>query len=73
MTTVKAQVDLKTLEFMMDLPQSFVVTDVVMQGDKAILTLETDDEMPSEVALVYGTDDYGNVALTGFGELNDQS
>ena len=69
--TVKAHVDLKTLEFMLDLPQSFLVTDIVVKDEKAILTLETEEDLPSEVALVYNTDDYGNVALTGFGEIND--
>jgi len=71
MSTVKAHVDLKTLEFMLDLPQSFVVQDILVDGDKAVLTLETDDEIPTEVSLVYDTDEYGNVALTGFGEVND--
>lgn len=69
--TVKAHVDLKTLEFMLDLPQSFVVKDISVEGEKAILILETEDDLPSEVSLVYNTDDYGNVALTGFGEIND--
>lgn len=71
MSTVKAQVDLKILEFMLDLPQSFVITDVVIKDDKAILTLETEENLSSEVVLIYNTDEYGNVALTGFGELND--
>lgn len=69
--TIKAHVDLKTLEFMLDLPQSFVVKDISVEGEKAILILETEDDLPSEVSLVYNTDDYGNVALTGFGEIND--
>lgn len=69
--TIKAHVDLKTLEFMLDLPQSFVVKDISVEGEKAILVLETEDDLPSEVSLVYNTDDYGNVALTGFGEIND--
>lgn len=69
--TIKAHVDLKTLEFMLDLPQSFFVKDISVEGEKAILILETEDDLPSEVSLVYNTDDYGNVALTGFGEIND--
>lgn len=71
MTTVKATVDLKTLEFMLDLPQSFELKDVVVNGETATLTIETSDEMPEAVSLVYQTDDYGNVALTGFGEISD--
>lgn len=69
--TIKAYVDLKTLEFMLDLPQSFLVKDISVEGEKAILILEAEDDLPSEVSLVYNTDDYGNVALTGFGEIND--
>jgi len=69
---VKAKVDIKTLEFMLDLPQSFVIKDVDITDETAVLTIETDDsETPAEFSLVYGSDDYGNVALTGFGELND--
>ena len=71
MTTVKANVDLKTLEFMLDLPQSFEVKDISVNGDIATLTIETSDELPEAVALIYQTDDYGNIALTGFGEVND--
>lgn len=69
---VKAKVDIKTLEFMLDLPQSFVIKDVDITDETAVLTVETSDlETPAEFSLVYGSDDYGNVALTGFGELND--
>lgn len=71
MNIVKAHVDLKTLEFMLDLPQSFIVKDILVDEDKAVLTLETDENLSPEVALVYNTDEYGNVALTGFGEIDD--
>ena len=71
MTTTKATVDLKTLEFMLDLPHSFEIKDVVVNGETATLTLETDEDMPEAVSLVYQTDEYGNVALTGFGDTSD--
>ena len=67
--TVKAKVDIKTLEFMLDLPQSFVIKDISLDDDTAILTIDTLDETPSEFFLVYGSDEYGNVALTGFDEV----
>jgi hypothetical protein len=67
--TVKAKVDIKTLEFMLDLPQSFVIKDVSLDNDSVILTIDTFDETPSEFSLVYGSDEFGNVALTGFDEV----
>lgn len=67
--TVKAKVDIKILEFMLDLPQSFVIKDVSLDNDSVILTIDTFDETPSEFSLVYGSDEFGNVALTGFDEV----
>jgi hypothetical protein len=67
--TVKAKVDIKILEFMLDLPQSFVIKDVSLDNDSVILTIDTSDETPSEFSLVYGSDEFGNVALTGFDEV----
>jgi len=67
--TVKAKVDIKTLEFMLDLPQSFVIKDISLDKDTATLTIDTSDETPPEFSLVYGSDEYGNVALTGFDEV----
>ncbi len=67
---VKAKVDIKTLEFMLDLPQSFVIKDISTTEETAVLTVETDDQsIPEQFSLVYESDEYGNVVLTRFGEI----
>ena len=62
---VTASLDVKVLEFMLDLPESVEITGIVLNEDKSVsLTLLVDDEtLPDTVSLEYDYDDYGTMAL----------
>jgi len=62
---VTAKIDAKTVEFLLDLPEDFSMTDVHMKDGIVYLNFETLLEVPEEVTFNYQTDDYGNVALVG--------
>lgn len=61
----EAKIDLKTVEFLLDLPTEFNLKGLRVENELVILTIETDLEVPSNVVLQYQTDEYGNVALVG--------
>lgn len=65
---VEAKIDLKTVEFLLDLPPEFSVKDFKLENDVVILSINTDLDVPSNVTLQYQTDDYGNIALVGMDE-----
>ena len=62
---MEAKIDLKTVEFLLDLPSEFAVENVKLENDAVILSISTDLDVPSNVTLQYQTDDYGNIALVG--------
>ena len=61
----KAVTDLKTVEFMMDFPTEFTVTNVYKENDSVVFEFETDLDVPEQVKLQYQADEYGNIALVG--------
>ena len=65
---VDAKIDLKTVEFLLDLPTEFSLENVRMEEDSVILSISTDLDVPSNVVLQYETDEYGNIALVGMNE-----
>ena len=62
---MEAKIDLKTVEFLLDLPTEFSIEDIKLENDAIILGISTHLDVPSNVTLQYQTDEYGNVALTG--------
>lgn len=62
---MQAKIDLKTVEFLLDLPSEFSVEDLKLENDTVILSISTDLDVPSNVTFQYQTDDYGNIALVG--------
>lgn len=64
----EAKIDLKTVEFLLDLPPEFSVQEIKVENDDVILTIETDLDVPSQVSLQYQVDEYGNIALVGMNE-----
>jgi hypothetical protein len=64
---VRAKVDVKTVEFLLDLPTEFSITDVKMEDNNVLVTFETELDVPEEVSFEYNTDEYGNIAMTGLG------
>lgn len=67
MNKVRAKVDVKTVEFLLDLPTEFSITDVKMEDNNVLVTFETELDVPEEVSFEYNTDEYGNIAMTGLG------
>ena len=65
MTKVTAKIDLKTVEFLLDLPTEFSITDLKLEDNQVFVSFETTLDVPETVILNYQTDDYGNVALVG--------
>lgn len=65
MTKVTAKIDLKTVEFLLDLPSEFSITDLKLEDNQVLVSFETTLDVPETVTLNYQTDDYGNVALVG--------
>jgi hypothetical protein len=65
MTKVTAKIDLKTVEFLLDLPTEFSITDLKLEDNQVLVSFETTLDVPETVILNYQTDDYGNVALVG--------
>jgi hypothetical protein len=63
----EAKIDLKTVEFLLDLPTEFSINDVKLENDSIILSISTDLDVPSNVTFQYQTDEYGNIALVGMG------
>ena len=65
MTKVTAKIDLKTVEFLLDLPTEFSIIDLKLEDNQVFVSFETTLDVPETVILNYQTDDYGNVALVG--------
>ena len=65
MSETTVGIDVTTAEFMLDLPEGTKILSATVSNDKLMLTLETTYDFPEGSTLVYQTDDYGNVALTG--------
>ena len=65
---IQAKIDLKTAEFLLDLPSDFSVEDVRLENDSVILSISTDLDVPSNVTFQYEVDEYGNIALVGMNE-----
>ena len=65
MTKVTAKIDLKTVEFLLDLPTEFSITNLKLEDNQVLVSFETTLDVPETVTLNYQTDDYGNVALVG--------
>jgi len=63
--TVKTSIDVKIVEFMMDLPEEIEITGIVLNEDKTVTfsLLVDNDTLPDVVSLEYGSDDYGTMAL----------
>jgi len=62
---VTAKVDVKTVEFLLDLPTEFSITNLKLEDNQVLVSFETILDVPETVTLNYQTDDYGNVALVG--------
>jgi len=62
---VTAKVDVKTVEFLLDLPTEFSITNLKLEDNQVLVSFETTLDVPETVILNYQTDDYGNVALVG--------
>ena len=65
MSKVTAKVDVKIVEFLLDLPTDFSIVDLKLEDDQVLVSFETDLDVPENVTLSYQTDDYGNIALVG--------
>lgn len=65
MNKVTAKVDVKTVEFLLDLPTEFSITNLKLEDNQVLVSFETTLDVPETVILNYQTDDYGNVALVG--------
>ena len=65
---ILAKVDLKTVEFLLDLPSEFSLENITVENDAAVLSISTELEVPENVTLQYQMDDYGNIALVGMNE-----
>lgn len=65
MNKVTAKVDVKTVEFLLDLPTEFSITDIKLEDGNVFVSFETELEVPSEVEFQYETDEFGNIAMTG--------
>ena len=65
MNKVTAKVDVKTVEFLLDLPTEFSITDIKMEDGKVFVSFETTLDVPAEVEFQYETDEFGNIAMTG--------
>lgn len=65
MNKVTAKVDVKTVEFLLDLPTEFSITNLKLEDNQVLVSFETILDVPETVTLNYQTDDYGNVALVG--------
>ena len=65
MNKVTAKVDVKTIEFLLDLPTEFSITNLKLEDNQVLVSFETTLDVPETVILNYQTDDYGNVALVG--------
>jgi len=63
--TVKTSIDVKVVEFMMDLPEEVEIIEIVLNEDKTVTfsLLVEDETLPDVVSLEYGSDDYGTMAL----------
>ena len=65
MNNVIAKIDLKTVEFLLDLPTEFSITGIKLENNQVFVSFETELDVPENVTLSYQTDEYGNVALVG--------
>lgn len=63
----------KTVEFMLDLPTECSISNIIMENNKILMTLETETVFPSNVELIYESDEYGNIALTGLNEVKNDN
>jgi hypothetical protein len=62
---ITAKVDVKTVEFLLDLPTDFSITDLKLENNEVFVSFETELNVPENVTLNYQTDEYGNIALVG--------
>ena len=67
MNKATATIDIKTVEFLLDLPTEFLITDLKLEGNQVFVSFETDLEIPEKISFDYQTDEYGNIALVGLG------
>ena len=58
-------VDVAVAEFMLDLPEGTTILSANVNDGKLVLEVDSDFDFPEVGTLVYESDDYGNVALTG--------
>ena len=65
MNKVTAKIDVKIVEFLLDLPTEFSILNVSMEDNKVLIVFETALDIPKEVEFQYETDEYGNIAMTG--------
>lgn len=65
MNKVTAKVDIKTVEFLLDLPTEFAITDIKLEDGNVLVSFETELDVPEEVEFQYETDEFGNIAMTG--------
>jgi hypothetical protein len=62
---VTAKIDLKTVEFLLDLPTDFSITDLKLENNQVLVSFKTELDVPKNVVFNYQTDEYGNIALVG--------
>ena len=65
MNKVTAKIDVKTVEFLLDLPIDFSITDLKLEDNQIFVFFETELDVPENVTFNYQTDEYGNIALVG--------
>ena len=65
MNKVTAKIDVKTVEFLLDLPIDFSITDLKLKDNQIFVFFETELDVPENVTFNYQTDEYGNIALVG--------
>jgi hypothetical protein len=61
----KGTIDMKTVEFLLDLPEQFTITKIYTEDNNVCIEFETELEVPENVSFQYETDEYGNIALVG--------
>jgi hypothetical protein len=61
----RGTIDMKTVEFLLDLPEQFTITKIYTEDNNVCIEFETELEVPENVSFQYETDEYGNIALVG--------
>jgi hypothetical protein len=67
MSTKTLRLTTDVAEFLLDLPEGTTITDVSLSpaNREVTLTVDTEHDFPDDADLVYATDEFGNIGLTG--------